>query len=129
MTSKAMSVSDLLKQTTCSGDFGSFDGSPESWMEVINYKANDSGFFRLIDSIMENGWEEGSYIGWTDGYLWEGHHRVVAAILLGLDEIMVPDEEAETWQAGDPRTLTAHQEWGVARAKMFDYYEPDPSWD
>lgn len=83
---------------------------------MINDKANDSGFMRLVDNMLENGWMPGSAIGYRHGYINEGHHRLVAAILLGLDEVVVTDG----WDDG-PRVLSAHHEWGSDKGQ-FDYF-------
>ena len=98
MAIEMMKVSDILKNVTSSSDFKSiihFEGDTldemrtEFWKHVIEYKSGDSGFIRLVESILENGWAEGSAIGWQGGYLCEGHHRLVAAILLCMDEVPV----------------------------------------
>lgn len=95
-------VADIMKAVSSSSDIGSFDGGVQGWMDLINDKANDSGFWRLIDSILENGWEEGSVIGIREGYIHQGHHRLVAAVLLGLDEAPVSGD------ASSPATLSAY---------------------
>lgn len=105
MTTQTVSVAHILKTVGGSCDFGSlnnFQGATEDdqrtvfWQHVIMAKASDSGFGHLVDSILEEGFH-GSAIGWeeyegddgTTGYISEGHHRLVAAILLGMDEIPV----------------------------------------
>lgn len=89
------SVTEILKTVVGSVDFDEVDwyeGETEDekrtnfWIDVINYKSADSGFGHLVDSIMEEGFH-GSSIGWNENRITEGHHRLVAAILLGLDTI------------------------------------------
>jgi len=54
---------------------------------MIEVKANDSSFLHLVDSLVSEGWT--SAIAWDPGrkYLGNGHHRLVAAILLGMDSV------------------------------------------
>jgi len=72
----------------------------DSLLAMVRYKAADSGFGHLLDSIMKRGFIRESPIGlrWMDGddyycnfekglYLSEGHHRLTAAILLCEDYI------------------------------------------
>lgn len=91
------SIIDILRTVEESCDFGNihdFQGKNEDekrtnfWIEVISSKAADTGFGHLVDSIIEEGFH-GSAIGWNadTGYISEGHHRLVAAILLGMDEV------------------------------------------
>jgi hypothetical protein len=84
-------VLDIFRNAVDSCDFGSFPTDPderaEKWLYIIRSKAKDSGFGRLVDAILENGFDPDSPIGWNEGSIEEGHHRLVAAILLCLDEI------------------------------------------
>ena len=57
------------------------------WLELIQNKGSDSGFGSLLDAIMTNGWDESSTIGWANNRIYEGHHRLVIAILLCMDEV------------------------------------------
>jgi len=54
---------------------------------LISYKSQDPCFGELVESILENGWT--SAIGWDPErkYVGNGHHRLVAAILLCEDYI------------------------------------------
>lgn len=92
-------VLTILRTVTGSCDFGyvkNYPGETEDeqrtnfWIDVIRVKSADSGFGHLVDSIIEEGFH-GSAIGWDEfdegGYISEGHHRLVAAILLGLDRV------------------------------------------
>ena len=104
-------VLDILRKTTYSVDFGDVDsyGAPENfWRKMIHHKSMDTGFGHLVESILKNGWSENSAIGWKcwgdDTYeITEGHHRLVAAILLGLDEIPVMP-----WGQSDRLGIDAH---------------------
>lgn len=85
-------ITYLLKHTTASCDFDSIRSwrgltAAEWWEMIIQNKAADSGFGHLVDAIMEHGFSEDSPIGWNTGEITEGHHRLVAAILLGLDTV------------------------------------------
>lgn len=86
---------------------------------MIQSKASDSGFQRLVDSILNDGWEEGSAIGWRDGYICEGHHRLAAAILLALDEIPVTDWGEDTW------TIDAHHDEAFIGVPFFEFFSED----
>jgi hypothetical protein len=93
-----VSVTEILKTITGSCDFGSVDNYPGDtedeqrtsfWTEVITTKAGDTGFGHLVDSILRKGLDPEAPIGWADARITEGHHRMVAAILLGLDFVYV----------------------------------------
>lgn len=88
-------IATILRTVTGSCDFDPIECYPGDdideqrtnfWIDVIRVKSGDSGFGHLVDSIMEEGFH-GSAVGWNNGYITEGHHRIVAAILLGLDKI------------------------------------------
>jgi hypothetical protein len=88
-------ITEILQTVTVSCDFGEVsdyegetldDKRTNFWIDVIRVKSGDSGFGHLIDSILEEGFH-GSAVGWNECYISEGHHRIVAAILLCLDEI------------------------------------------
>lgn len=111
MTVKMTPVVEILQNVTGSCDFGEVEGygdkmddaRTEFWLEVIREKSADTGFGHLVESILEHGFT-GSKVGWSsENRITEGHHRIVAAILLGLDEI--PTEEYGT---RDKRGISAH---------------------
>lgn len=97
-----MPVEDILVQTESSIDFGwQFD-----WETVITDKAADEGFGYLVESIMAHGWK--SAIGWTEGRITEGHHRLVAAILLCEDMVPVTNYGTD-WRGDDyEEIVSAH---------------------
>lgn len=93
-------VEVILNTVRSSCDFGSVDefsvegetideARTRFWQHVIEYKSGDSGFIDLVNSYLDHGWAEGSAVGWDDedGEITEGHHRLVLAILIGLDEV------------------------------------------
>lgn len=91
------SVIEILRTVEYSVDFGSvhnYPGETEDdqrtnfWIDVITKKASDTGFGHLVESILEEGFH-GSAIGWhpENCDITEGHHRLVAAILLGMDYV------------------------------------------
>lgn len=98
-------VSFILRNAIDSCDFGPpFDGDVVSWWQaIISDKAGDSGFGHLVDSILKNGWRKDSAIGFDGEYINEGHHRLVAAILLCLDEVPV-----SAWGRSGRDNLCAH---------------------
>lgn len=73
------------------------------WLAVIKDKASDTGFGHLIEAILTEGFDNESSIGWFDNEITEGHHRLVAAILLGMEEVPVSD-----WGTGGSKALCAH---------------------
>ncbi len=80
-------VQDILQQAEGSCDFDEIN-----WEYIIQEKSEDTGFLHLLFKIQEEGWL--SAIGWRDRYITEGHHRLVAAILLCED--LIPTTEYGT---------------------------------
>lgn len=58
------------------------------WEEECNKLKNSSGMLALIYSIRAEGIREPILLG-SDGRVWDGHHRIVAATLLGIHEVPV----------------------------------------
>lgn len=85
------SVLEIIATVEASCDWGDFpdddDERAEFWLDCIASKAGDTGFGHLVDAILENGWHPDSCVGWDDEAkeITEGHHRLVAAILLAMD--------------------------------------------
>lgn len=97
-----MKVTDILQNVTGSCDYLDHDDMEsdddvrtEFWLEMLRTKCNDTGFGHLVESIMRDGFNPEGAITWRKGYIYEGHHRIAAAILLCLDEIPVADEYME----------------------------------
>lgn len=101
---KMMRVEEILKTVAGSVDFGEVEDYPGDndddkrtnfWKHVIQAKASDTGFGHLVLSILANGFT--TCIGWDSDIkeITEGHHRLVAAILLGIDEIPTTWEGTE----------------------------------
>jgi hypothetical protein len=113
-------VTEILQNVTYSCDFdyistyidsyGEEDGYLYFWNEVISTKASDSGFGYLVESIIENGFNPKGAIGYDrhTGEINEGHHRLVAAILLCLDEVPVTPY-GECWYENGENVVTAHE--------------------
>lgn len=91
----------ILKNLVYSVDFDDMR-HPNAIACMVEEKASDEGFGNLVESIMENGHLEGGPIGleWDDHYggiyINEGHHRLVAAILLCLDEVWASPYSRDT---------------------------------
>lgn len=83
-------ISKILSLVTESSDCGYLD-NPGDWFRMMAIKANDASFGRLLQAIPKQGFLDPIGITWEyDHYrLGNGHHRLTAAILLGLDEIPV----------------------------------------
>lgn len=91
-------VVEILHTVRGSVDFGAVDSGyypgetmdemrTSFWKQVIQQKASDTGFGYLVDSMLRKGFDLASPIGWNNERITEGHHRLVAAILLGLDTV------------------------------------------
>lgn len=118
---KMMKVKTILKTVMGSCDFedvADYDGKTMGvkrtnfWKEVIAVKSKDTGFGYLVESIIENGFT-GSAIGWNPETkeITEGHHRLVAAILLGLDEVPVARWGASGDHAPTPGNSVFSAHW------------------
>jgi hypothetical protein len=86
-------ILDTVRDSVDYGDVDSYDPDDEDnartlfWLAVMRGKSSDSGFSKLVHSVLENGWDESSCIGWDEKEkcITEGHHRLVLAILLCLE--------------------------------------------
>lgn len=103
-------VTDILRLTIASVDFPDQD---IDWEEILVNKCSDSGFMHLVYSIMEHGWK--SAVGWEDGKITEGHHRICAAILLCEKEIPTTDWGTDWRQNSNggwsEDVVDAHSNW------------------
>lgn len=83
-------VSDLLRNVTETLDYFK-TSEPSEWLRMITDKSADEQFATIIRLIETEGFTDPIGIMEYDGYwlLGNGHHRMAAAILLGLDEIPV----------------------------------------
>lgn len=109
-----------LMQTVLFGDFGHSD-----WAAMINEKAADPGFMRLVEDIERDGITRPIEIRY--GEVRNGHHRLAAAILLALDEVpvvdqWVPDYESypECWAYDNDMVAVANFD-----TEPLDLYVPD----
>ena len=116
-------VEEILNSVMSSCDFGHVDGYQTEgltmdeartlfWQDVIASKSSDSGFIDLVNSYLEHGWVDDSAVGWDDDCcdITEGHHRLVLAILLDLDEV-----PTTTWGCGGlvkGQRISAHHRVG-----------------
>lgn len=85
-------VRDILRTAYGSCDLGHWEQPEGLIMHMLEYKSGDSDFVHLVNSLMENGWNLESCVGWDTsadgrGHINEGHHRLTAAILFGMDEV------------------------------------------
>jgi hypothetical protein len=100
------SVTDLLQKITLSSDFDGgwmtieFDGTPSTWAYIIASKAGDHHTPILAQKILDEGFTDPICVWRSElgAYgLGNGHHRLVCAILLGLDEIPVIISDTENY--------------------------------
>ncbi len=115
----SVSLRELLRTTYSTADFPTYyetEDDSVDWADIIISKGTntwhtdwdslhpddlDYRFCVLIESMMEHGMTHG--VAWKSGYLYNGHHRVIAAILLGWDEIPLDyygDWEDREWPEG-----------------------------
>lgn len=114
---KTISIEYILKNITETLDYGHVDdysGNSDDdrrtnmLTEIIMQKSSDTGFGHLIESILERGFCSAIALSIDNGvYIGEGHHRFVAAILLGMDEIPYSTYGEDYW-ISDDETLCAH---------------------
>lgn len=78
----------LMRNATESCD-GYDLSTPDGWAEMIQKKSHDTGFGYLVDSMLTRGFIPEGSIGFCGGEITEGHHRLTAAILLGLDDVWI----------------------------------------
>lgn len=81
----------VLERVSGSVDFPDLE-SPDKWLGMISYKAGDLHFGPLVEDIEQCGIEDPICITEDEDGWWKlgnGHHRLVAALLLGLDDILV----------------------------------------
>lgn len=110
----------LIQNVVSSCDYGSMS-SPGEWALMMRGKASDSGFGWLVESIFERGLLpsgpigiclSGGYNDYNDGSygeglaITEGHHRLTAAILLGMDTVFISSKGKNTPINGE--RLSAH---------------------
>ena len=104
-------ISDLIKTLSGSCDYG----QGESWLiGVFNMKLGDNEMGWLIDSVLENGLvtplnvilKEGSWF-----QMGNGHHRLVAALLCGIEHIDVVVTRSVNWECSSDDDM--EEEWDV----------------
>jgi hypothetical protein len=92
-------VKEIIKNATESGDFGEFDGSVRSWKMLLMHKLGDRQVPALIRAIQTEGFNVPIYLDRDDSDGWiigNGHHRLSVAILLGMDEVPVTENEYDS---------------------------------
>lgn len=110
----------LIQNIVSSCDYDRMNTS-DDWLFMMKDKAADSGFGWLVESILERGFlpsgpigicRSGGYNDYNDGDygpgldITEGHHRLTAAILLGMDTVFISSEGKNTSINGE--RLSAH---------------------
>ncbi len=75
--------------------FEGFDGSAKTWAVAMLDKASDAIFPSVVEVILSEGFNVPINVSIREGEigpeieLMNGHHRLVAALLLGLDDVLV----------------------------------------
>ena len=96
----------ILRNAESSCDFGDVDQYADEthfWTYLVENKARDTGFGHLVEAILEEGWQQGSAIGFDGDCITEGHHRLAAAILLCIEEVPI-----SPWGKSGRDNLCAH---------------------
>jgi hypothetical protein len=107
---KMMKVADLVKFTwndaVASCYCGTYDGSEQDCYEMHLLETYEEKLEELsdnfIDSVLTNGVKTPVAVG--DKTIWNGHHRLILAMLLDLDELPVCTRE-EGWSIEDDPDL------------------------
>lgn len=70
------------------------DGNETGWSAEFEWlwRFQSAHLFKLVRDIAVNGIQNPVLLG-NDGRVWDGHHRIAAAVALGLEDI--PTTEAE----------------------------------
>lgn len=79
----------------------SVGSGPWSWGEEFSRIRHDDRTLDLIQGLPEEGMRESILLG-SDGRVWDGHHRIVAAMYLGINRVPVAFSGAEPieWEYG-----------------------------
>lgn len=120
-TVQMWNIADILHIVTESADFGEFEGSSSMWAYIFASKGGDAWTPALIERILEEGFTDPICIYRTETGGWglgNGHHRLVAAVLLGLDEI--PVLVSDTLEAYFPNASE-----GINLETEYDLQDPD----
>lgn len=130
------SIQEILQKVTESADFTAYDaaeynmveftGSATTWAYIIASKAGDDQTPILAQKILDEGFLHPICIYRTErgGYgIGNGHHRLICAILLGLDEIPVfycedgnyypecSSGSGEIWESDDETANMLYEIW------------------
>lgn len=113
-------ISDLIKTLSGSCDYG----WGESWlMGIFNTKLADHEMGWLIDSVLENGLVTPLNVLLKEGGRFEmgnGHHRLVAALLCGIEQIDVVVTKGIDWTCSSDDDM--EEEYDVDEASNVWYW-------
>lgn len=124
---RMMSVADILRRATGSLDMGIRTvGGGLDWFAILAGKVSHAHFDNLCDTIMRDGFllpivlvRSGETVFGKDTYtVGNGHHRLCAAILLGLTAIPVLINDGDYWAFEESHD----EEWNPGE-RSFDYWE------
>ena len=113
-------ISDLIKILSGSCDYG----WGESWLiGIFNMKLADREMGWLIDSVLENGMVTPLNVLLKEGGRFEmgnGHHRLVAALLCGIEHIDVVVTRGVDWACSSDDSM--EEEYDVDEASNVWYW-------
>lgn len=139
---KLMTIPEIMEMATRSVDFQGMDGL--NWWTIFSGKVSHSHFDAIVDEIQANGFGMPIVLcdRFNDGQYWigNGHHRLCAAILLGLwripvmvtsgqdrDDYMCEADSMDDWNK--PISGYSFEYWEMLRTNMesidFDYVDED----
>lgn len=136
-TLKLMSIPEIMEMAKGSVDFQGMRGEL-NWWTIFSGKVSHSHFDAIVDEIQANGFgmpivlcdrfDDGNYL------IGNGHHRLCAAILLGLwripvmvtvgadrDDYMCQDDSMDDWNR--PMQGYSFDYWGMLKQNMESDYE------
>lgn len=133
---RLMTIPEILEIATRSVDFQGMDGL--NWWTIFSGKVSHSHFDAIVDEIQANGFGMPIVLcdRYNDGNYWigNGHHRLCAAILLGLwripvmvtsgmdrDDYMCQNDSMDDY--GRPLDGYSFEYWGMLQENMEADYE------
>lgn len=112
-----MLVSDILRKATNSLDMGGI-GTADGWWRILANKVSHAHFDNIVESIQNDGFTMPIVLVERDAdeyTIGNGHHRLCAAILLGINAIPVVITEGDYWAFEDSHD----EEWNPGE-RSFD---------
>lgn len=121
------STEHILQNTYDSVDYDAEElGGEWSWEIIVHCSAKSAGFMYLVRSIQRYGWK--SAVGWDNGMITEGHHRLSAGILLAEDYIPTTPHGTNWINKNGKRHMSAHMNRRPEGLYLFELEREDSKW-